>query len=115
MGSLEIDSGFSSCVIAKAPPPTHLRYGGKEGLAPAAYMRRYHGPASEATAPTQMVFSVKDAIQSSTGAPPLSPSSPKSPETKSKQQFQSSWHAQPANNKWKDERTCRRGVGLRGG
>lgn len=80
-----------------------IRYGGKEGLAPAAYMRRYHGPASEATAPTQIVFSVKDAVQSTTGAPPLSPNSPKSPETKRKQHFQPSWHAQPINNKWKDE------------
>lgn len=100
-------------MIAKVSRPTHLRYGGKEGLAPAAYMRRYHGPASEATAPTQIVFSVKDAVQSTTGAPPLSPNSPKSPETKRKQHFQPSWHAQPINNKWKDERMCRRGEGLR--
>ena len=70
-------------------------------------MRRYRGPASEATAPTELVFSMREAVQSTTGAPPLSPTSPKSTRAASKQL---SWHAQPINKRIDDERMWRERV-----
>ena len=46
-------------------------YQGKEGMAPAAYLQRYHGPMTEASNPAQVVSSVREAVQSSSSSPSL--------------------------------------------
>ena len=43
------------------------RYKDREGLAPAAYLARYHGPQSEASNPTELVGSVREAVQLASG------------------------------------------------
>lgn len=43
------------------------RYKGREGLAPAAYLNRYHGPQSVGANPAELVASVRDAVQQASG------------------------------------------------
>ena len=54
--------------VRVSPPLPSLRYKDREGMAPAAFLSRYHGPQSEAANPTQLVGSVKEAIQQASGA-----------------------------------------------
>jgi len=64
-------------------------YQGKEGMAPAAYLQRYHGPMTEASNPAQVVSSVREAVQSSSSSPSLHKAA------ESRPKLQPTWHSQP--------------------
>ena len=57
-------------------------------MAPAAYLQRYHGPVTEASAPAQMVSSVREAVQSVSASPSLHKAAENRPK------LQPTWHSQ---------------------
>ena len=70
------------------PSSSPYSYQGKEGMAPAAYLQRYHGPVTEASAPAQMVSSVKEAVQSVSASASLHKAAENRPK------LQPTWHSQ---------------------
>ena len=57
-------------------------------MAPAAYLQRYHGPVTEASAPAQMVSSVREAVQSVSASASLHKAAENRPK------LQPTWHSQ---------------------